>query len=51
MHILFEAEDPRIFAKRVAHAHQQRSYAESIIRYNFYIDNMPTEDINALDNE
>lgn len=26
-------------------------YAESVIRYNFYIDNMPTDDIAMLDNE
>lgn len=49
--ILILAEDPYIFAKRVATAHQQRKYAESLIRYNFYVDNMPTEEIHTLDGD
>lgn len=51
VNLLFKAEDPYLFAKRVACAHQQRTYAESLIRYNFYIDNMPTEEIHTLDSD
>ena len=28
---------------------QQRVYADSMIRYNFYINNMPKHDLNHLD--
>jgi len=41
INLLFNAEDPRIFAQRVAQAHQERIYADSQIRYNFFIDYMP----------
>jgi dynein heavy chain len=51
INLLFNSEDPRIFAQRVAQAHQERIYADSQIRYNFYIDNMPTEDMDDLDPE
>jgi dynein heavy chain len=51
INLLFDSEDPRIFAQRVAQAHQERIYADSQIRYNFYIDNMPTEDMDDLDPE
>jgi len=51
LHLLFDAEDPRKFADRVANAFQERIYADSIIRYNYYIDNMPTQDLNELDSE
>jgi hypothetical protein len=45
------AEDPRIFAQRVAKAHRDRKYADAQIRYNFYIDNMPTDGLLELDSE
>ena len=51
INLLFNAEDPRIFAQRVAKAHQERIYADSQIRYNFYIDNMPIQDLPELDTE
>jgi len=40
-----------MFAQRVTKAYQDRIYADSIIRYNFYIDNMPTDDLPELDPE
>ena len=40
-----------IFAQRVAQAHQERIYADSQIRYNFFVDNMPTEELSELDPE
>jgi hypothetical protein len=41
INLLFNSEDPRIFAQRVAQAHSERIYADSQIRYNFFIDCMP----------
>jgi dynein heavy chain len=51
INLLFNSEDPRIFAQRVAQAHQERAFADSQIRYNFFIDNMPTEELSELDPE
>lgn len=51
IHLLLNAEDPRIFAQRVAQAHEERIYADSIIRYNFFIDNMPHQELPELDSE
>ena len=51
INLLFCSEDPRIFAQRVAQAHQERIYADSQIRYNFFIDNMPSEELSELDPE
>lgn len=49
--ICFDAEDPRKYAFRIANAFQQRIYSDSIIRYNYYIDNMPIQDLSSLDQE
>ncbi len=51
LYICLDSEDPRKYALRVAKAFQQRIYADSIIRYNYYIDNMPREDLSDLDSE
>ncbi|OMJ85153.1 hypothetical protein SteCoe_13621 [Stentor coeruleus] len=51
INLLFLAEDPYVFAKRVAEAHRQRQVAENMIKYNFFIDNMPTEEIHTLDSD
>jgi dynein heavy chain len=51
INLLFNAEDPRIFAQRVAQAHQERIYADSQIRYNFFIDYMPNNELPELDSE
>jgi dynein heavy chain, axonemal len=51
INLLFNAEDPRIFSQRVAQAHQERIFADSQIRYNFFIDNMPTLELPELDSE
>jgi dynein heavy chain, axonemal len=51
INLLFEAEDPQKFARRVAKAHQERIYADSLIRYNYYIDNMPKIDLQDTDQE
>ncbi len=51
INLLWNAEDPRIFAQRVAQAHQERIFADSQIRYNFFIDNMPFQELHDLDSE
>ena len=40
-----------MFADRVANALSARKVAESIIRYNLYVDCMPTDDVGDLDAE
>jgi dynein heavy chain len=47
IYLLFDAENPFLFAKKVSLATQEREKAESIIRYNFYIDKM--EYVNLID--
>jgi dynein heavy chain len=49
--LFIESEDPRIFANRFVSAYYRRAYADSLIRYNFYIENMPTDEIPGLSNE
>lgn len=46
MHL--QGEDPFLFAKRVAEAHQLRKRAEATLRYNLYVDSMPVDDIPGL---
>lgn len=49
--VCFSAEDPAQFARRHAEAHRSRARAESLLRYNLYVDSMPTDDIPPLTNE
>jgi dynein heavy chain len=49
--ILFDDEDPREFAKRFKVAYGSRVMADSLIKYNFYIENMPTHQIPEIDND
>jgi dynein heavy chain len=51
INLLFNSEDPRIFAQRVAQAHSERIYADSQIRYNFFMDLMPQQELPELDSE
>ncbi|XP_064422227.1 dynein axonemal heavy chain 1 [Latimeria chalumnae] len=39
--LLFAAEDPVVFADRIASAHSLRRNTEALLLYNFYIDSMP----------
>ncbi|EUB63950.1 Dynein heavy chain 1, axonemal [Echinococcus granulosus] len=41
--LMFLAEDPVVFAKRVAQAYHDREAAEATIRYNLYLDCMPVD--------
>ena len=45
----FLAEDPRWFADRVEAAYKERNETESFLRYQFYIDSMPFDDVSDLD--
>lgn len=51
INFVLDAENPIKFAKRVAMAHNERLKVDSLIRYNYYIDNMPIQDLNDLDAE
>jgi len=51
IYIMFDDEDPRHFVKRFKHAYQTRLYADSLIKYNYYIENMPSGGITELDHE
>ena len=47
--LMFAAEDPQVFAQRVAHAFYARRNVEALIRYNLYIDCMPMDGVGELD--
>ena len=51
IYVLFDAEDPRKFSQRFLKAYQTRAKADSLLKYNFYIENMPTHQIPEIDNE
>ncbi len=51
LHLLFDAEDRRQFAKRLAAAHRMRAYADALIKYNYFVDNMPADDLPEPDSE
>ncbi len=40
-----------MFVNRYVSAYYRRAYADSLIRYNYYIENMPTDEIPELSNE
>ena len=42
INLMFKSEDPFKFAKRVAEAHSRRRQVEDNIRFQFYVDGMPT---------
>lgn len=39
--IIFDEEDPKKFVERFKRAYQNRIYADALIKYNYYIENMP----------
>ncbi|XP_077969677.1 dynein axonemal heavy chain 1-like isoform X2 [Styela clava] len=41
--LMFRAEDPHVFAHRVAEAYRLRKHTEGLIRYNLYVDCMPLD--------
>ncbi len=48
IYLLFDAENPFLFAKKVSLAMTEREKAESIIRYNFFIDKMLLENLTEM---
>ncbi|XP_026674744.1 dynein heavy chain 1, axonemal-like [Ceratina calcarata] len=51
IYIRFYAEDPKIFAKRMAAAIEQRRIAQAAIKYNFYLDCMQMDGMKSLNEE
>ncbi|KAK3252700.1 hypothetical protein CYMTET_38016 [Cymbomonas tetramitiformis] len=51
LHLYFLAEDPFMYVRRLTEAYQLRDWVESMLRYNFLIDCMPTDDLPQLTNE
>jgi dynein heavy chain len=49
LQILFNGEDPELFADRIQFAFESLRRAQSRARLNFFIDNMPIDDIQCLD--
>ena len=46
--LYFLSEDPALYAKRGAIAHQSRSDAVNAMRYQLCIDSMPADDMHSL---
>jgi dynein heavy chain, axonemal len=49
IYILFDEEDPRIFARRFKAANDKRIHADALIKYNYYVENMPKHAIPEID--
>jgi dynein heavy chain len=49
IYVLFDEEDPRIFARRFKAAYQKRIHADALIKYNYYVENMPKHQIPEID--
>eukprot|EP00118_Oscarella_pearsei_P012540 m.93002 g.93002 ORF g.93002 m.93002 type:complete len:4173 (+) comp36767_c0_seq9:102-12620(+) len=49
--LLFAAEDPDNFADRVESAFRSRAKTEALLRYNLYVDCMPTDGVQILDQD
>ncbi|ESO05091.1 hypothetical protein HELRODRAFT_172109 [Helobdella robusta] len=47
--LMFRAEDPEIFARRVADACNSRRKTESLLRYELYVDCMPLDRVGEID--
>ena len=47
--LMFCAEDPVVFAERVASAYRLRQQTEALIRYHLYVDCMPVDDVTELE--
>eukprot|EP01135_Chromosphaera_perkinsii_P003004 Nk52_evm26s232 gene=Nk52_evmTU26s232 len=47
--VFFNSEDPHVFAQRMVEAYESRERAEALLRYNLYIDCMPTDDLLPFD--
>ncbi|CAE7245777.1 Dnah1, partial [Symbiodinium pilosum] len=43
LHVFFEGDDPVVFADRLKKALEQRRYANSLLKYHFFVDSMPED--------
>eukprot|EP00435_Cladocopium_sp_Y103_P046086 s1680_g13.t1 len=43
LHVFFEGDDPILFADRLKTALQNRRYANSFLKYHFFVDSMPED--------
>ena len=48
MFILFDSENPNVFAKRLSEAYKLRNKSEGIIKYNYYLSKIPKYDVSEL---
>lgn len=48
--IIFDEEDPKKFVERFKNSYQNRIHADALIKYNYYIENMPKHQIPEIDN-
>lgn len=46
--ILFEGEDIENWLTKIVKACESRKLMDALLRYNYYVDNMPVEDIAVL---
>nr|WAW84827.1 axonemal dynein heavy chain 1 [Halisarca dujardinii] len=51
IHLMFQAEDPRVFAQRLHRAYRMREATESCLRYNLYVDCMPVDTVADMSTE
>ena len=49
--LLFDAEDRKMFAERLEKAYRMRGHADALIKYHYFIDNMPVDDLPEPDSE
>ncbi|XP_076467072.1 dynein axonemal heavy chain 1-like isoform X2 [Babylonia areolata] len=47
--LMFKAEDPQVFAGRLAEAFESRRISEAELRYHLYVDCMPMDGVGELD--
>ena len=47
--LMYQAEDPVVFADRLAEAYYSRQQTEALLRYHFYVDCMPMEGVGEVD--
>ena len=45
--VYFQGEDLERYCQRIFSCHQRRRHAESLLKYNFCIDNMPTDKVST----
>ena len=46
--ILFESEDVERWLQKIIKGCQLRRQMDALLRYNYYVDNMPIEDVSTL---